>query len=226
MQEMARQLQATPTEKKPKSNWEAATIELHSASGGSLVSRLFSSSRQKPVRVNAKKSCYYGPHIRWVIEVPVSVFVTEKGATWVGPQQDFYVETESGVVGGKKWGDAVLWCESLLGKRANENSDLDTLLARFDKEVDGNALMTAYNGGYPRGESYLKRLTDFRWVLLNIYGQMPDSGGDISGVQVEGNTVRLDLKGCTAESSATVWIDITTKKLLKAVEDGKQVFPK
>lgn len=225
--EKARQLEATPTKKMVKTGWQDTTVDVHSASGTSWLSWFSSTSRPKPMRVAAKRSCYVVLDGDFPADIVVTTFVTERGAIWLGPEQDFYVEIESVITGGKKWGQAILWCESLMNKRPNEKSDLATGLARFEKDVDGSSLAVACNGGPPPPtEAFLKRLTDLGGVLFGIYGSAPNSGGDVVAVQVEGNAVRLDLKGALDHPNGRAWIDIKTKKLLKAEKDGKQVFPK
>ena len=228
MQETVRQIEAAPTKKLRKTDWAAHTLEVQSASSKSWFSGLVSSSPTKSMRVLAKKARCCVTHTKLPADITVMAFVTDQGAIWLGPEQEFYVQTESGVVGGKVWGEAILWCESLINTRPNEHNDIDTILARFEKDIDGNKLAVAYNGGPPPPtESYLKRLTDLGEVLGTFYGARgPNDSGNVVSVRVEGHAVQLGLKGDSATSSATIVIDITTKQLLKAIVDGKQTFPK
>lgn len=227
MVEITRQIEASPTKKLQKTTWEDTAIDVPLARPPSFFGRFFASGPQKSARVAAKKSSYLVPYHVTVAEIAVCVFVTDQGAIWLGPTQDFYIETGIGVVGGRKLGHGMLWTESMVNKRANEKSDVHSVITRFEKEVAGNSLVVAYNGGPGApSEVLLKRLTNLAGVFRDIYAPSTDEGADIASVQAEGNTARLDLKGYSGESSGTVWIDIKSKRLLKAEENGKQVFPK
>ncbi|MBI5395807.1 MAG: hypothetical protein HZA91_10960 [Verrucomicrobia bacterium] len=205
-------------------SWEEVTLEVHSMTN-------------RPVeRVRARASRHIA---RFTFrgetkpaDVTVTVFATKSGRVWVGPEQLFYIETESGIVGGKMWGESkILWCESLINKAENQRSDLDSAVGRFEKEVSGPRLFDAYNGYALRSdEEQIKLITPFNRVLINFLGSTsgnPECEYKVRVVDVIGNTLCLDMKGprkrCPA---ATLWIDIKSRKVVKAVENGKQVFPK
>ena len=219
-----RQLEASPMKKFQKAEWQDTTVNVHSSGGGSWFGWLSSSRQKEPRRVAAKQSCYLAPHTGIAVEIPVVIFITDSDATWLGPAQDFYVETDSGIVGGKAWGDAILWCRSLTDKRPDNKPNFAGIMTRFEMEVDGNILDTAYNGG-AQHEPYLKRLTNLRDVFAKTNRMLASRPSDpkIETAEVHGNTVRLEMK---EDDSVAVWIDIKTKKLLKAELNGKQVFPK
>jgi len=220
--ERAREIESMPTQKKQKSPWEPLTVDLYSTSG------------QKPVRIHAQESCYLTVAFRFRPgDCPVTAFVSPTGNVWVGPPQDFYIETERGIIGGKEQHSSeILWCKSMIQKHTKEKSNLDSVIRRFENEVDGRSLGIAsgfyedpHTGkdlpGTPEARS--KRETDLLDVLGDFYGARGNRGGRIAGIEVKDDTVRLDLKGA---GSATVWIDINSKKLLKAIKNGKQVWPK
>jgi len=236
IREIQRQAEACPTKKKLHSGWEPVTIELHSTSRG------------KPVRVAAKKSEYYAASSPSFALMPslehVTAFVTDRGNIWLGPALAFYIETEKGVVGAfRKRDDLIMWCESIFKRKPNEKPDLEAVIRRFENEVDGRTLRIAaghydmhpLTGLSPADQdASAKRVTDFIYGLGEFFlsgNSMPIATSSFPSVQVEGKTVRLGLKGrrrlgSGGNGSATVWIDIESKKVLKTEWDGKQVWPK
>jgi hypothetical protein len=127
------QIESLPTQKKQKRAWEPVTVELHSASRG------------KPVRVAAKKSSYVVVAMRFLpCEHAVTAFVSDRGNIWVGPEQVCYIETESTIMGATTPAlSTILWTDSMIKRHPKEKPDLDTVIRRFDKEVEGKKLRVA-----------------------------------------------------------------------------------
>jgi len=181
-------------------------------------------------QVRAKKMMYYF-YFRNPIgdrfAFSVTVFVTLRGQVWVGPKQEFYIETKSGVVGGKLEMGNIFWCHSLINKRAGEEMSLETALERLRQEVSLSNLEEAYQ--YSRDPELLrKRVTEIHDLFCDA-GVFAHSAilEEIGGVAVEMYTVRVDLKWqSTSRIIASAWIDIESRKLLKATAEGKRVYPK
>lgn len=175
--------------------------------------------------------------------VPVTAFVTATEQPWVGPEQDFYIETESGILGGTKWnGSSILWCESLVAKRKHQRNDLAAVLRRFRWEVSASRLADACDPEgdqrYPTfGETrpplmpqYRVKLLERRFTILsslskNFFGYLM-GGYDLQVSKMTGATITLDLRDKSGHVSATIWIDIKSREVVTAEENGKQVFPK
>jgi hypothetical protein len=206
-------LEAAPLKKMRVSGWQATTIQLHSTMG------------LAPQSLPARKACYFALVRKDLpCEINVVVFVTDRGVIWAGPERDFYIETKSGIVGGKRDFYRILWCNNLMNRRRKEKADLDSVVVGFENEVDADSLVIDYKHGPTQTkEEYLNRATRLIDFVPDMFGSF--RGGDIVAVQVEGNAVRLDLKGYKAGSSATVWIDIHSKKVMLANANGKQVYP-
>jgi hypothetical protein len=200
--------------------WQnAASPDVHSAAR-QQVGHFITKKASYRTQVNLLKD--------WCINVSVTAFVSDQGGIWAGPEQEFYVETQSGIVGGTLRHGILLWCESLVSKRANERCDINSVVARFEKEVDGPSLATAYNGGENRtAETLLKRLTDLReFLTYKFFRDAVNAGGVFQSSLITGDDLQLNLKSNDGLSTASLWLNLKTRKVVKSVVDGKQVFPK
>lgn len=208
------------------SEWKGITIDLHSTMQPGVI------------HVPAKKS-WFRCKILYLggASVPVTAFVTKKGNLWVGPEGagiNFYIETEKGVLRGFQQGlGEILWCESLVTMPRDPKISIDQLIAQFERHPDGDAIHDA--GIICRRETEKIRYTFFSEALdwdhrLRLPNQSAGLllGAGIVGIQVIGNTLRLELENKNPELNyaVSVWVDINSKKVLKAVEKGKQVYPK
>ena len=196
-----------PLDKILNQKWKDVTVQVH-LSG--VRTFLFGRSEQ----VHAKQNVYYSPRVM------VTVFVTPQGEVWVGPKQDFYIETPAGVVGGSFTDQDILWCDSLITKRPGETIGLDSALKRLKEEVDASKLEDA-DSRYPHDSKHiLKRVTELRdcFAGKNVFGVNSTGSEECCAVHVRLGTLRLDFKSI-ADPGATgsAWIDIKTKKLLKVV---------
>ena len=122
--------------------WKDVTIEL------------FSTCTNRIAQVRGKKSCYSGfsafyngdvpiPHSGMAVTITVTAFVTDSGKTWAGPGRDFYIETDSGIIGGENWSPLINWCHSLVSNRPGERLDLATVIRRFDQQAHEISLYDA-----------------------------------------------------------------------------------
>jgi hypothetical protein len=199
----------------------------------------------KSEQVHAKKTEYYFPIEPMVTAfMRVTVFVTPRGHVWAGPQQLFYIETQSGVIGGRFHLGNIFWCDSLLHKQPGEKLSLDSALKRLEREVDKSQLTKAYSKKTP------ERVTDTYEIFVGLlFSPEPDVGcEEVYGITLEGKVVRVDfrrpdtgeaclgdaygqhtlrqvdLKSLPPGPTGSAWIDIESKKLLRAAVNGKQVF--
>ena len=176
--------------KERKGNWEATTVELLSTKNAGIK------------RVAAKQCSY---KYRFALGHPdfgdasalITAFVTDSGETLAGPEQDFYIETDFGIVGGtvSKW---LIWCDSLVSKRAAEKESVDSLTARFEKQVGGYDISNAHSASVMDGGGYFSnsimegRYTFYSDFLGRDFDEKfvePD-GRAYRTVQVTGNTLQ------------------------------------
>lgn len=263
------------------SEWKPVTIELHST------------MQSGTVRVEGKKSLWelkttFPPGlvegVPWRIsKIPVIGFIAPQGGVWVGPEKEFYIESSAGVVGARYDG-GIYWFESLVYKWRQAKTTLEACLKLFERQIDGTTL-DLFSGGQavtPEGTPVTcarKQITDLSphldsEILLNMPPAPDSPPGDVhlTGFQVSGNMLRLDLKSRreglfilkgampTKESVlssgtvvqiraanqpskiltlkvpsssgrtrgqyvASVWIDIPTRKVIKAEENGRFMWP-
>jgi hypothetical protein len=114
-------------------------------------------------------------------------------------------------------------------KKELSSTNLDEAIKRFEEEKDVGALEAALNG-YPREER--KHLTDLRfafdlWAFTNgRYSSMLSSNVKILGIEVLNGKLKMKLENKASQFDGEAWIDLKTKKLVKAFESGKKVSPR
>jgi hypothetical protein len=211
--------QKTNLNKQLKASWSEEAISLNNV------------SKAARFEVKGKKADYEVPtRFGGPMVISVTAFASpESDQAWAGPAQDFYAEIPSGIVGGRiLLGGHLLWTDSLVPKKPSARSGTEDVIERLDKEVDGSKLVDAHTGGF--GPSRMKRLTPLQSVLKpEFFGETPFSmrTGQISvlAAEVDKGNLRLDLASPTGVFKASVWIDLKKRSIVRAVEDGKEVFP-
>lgn len=205
---------AEPLNKVRESEWKDVTVQLHLTGVTTL-----SGGRSEQVR--AKKANY---SVLWPgdlyerVFVPVTVFVTSRGEIWAGLEENVYIETELGVIGASLDLNDISWSESAIRKRTDGRCDIAEALDRFMQEVSESDLQAIRK----RSPS---RTTDLTPLTVS-FGAMANNGCEkISSASVTNGILRADFKSVWRDE-ASAWIDIKTKKVVKAVFNGKQVFPK
>lgn len=224
--DLGKEAKASSMEVLGHSEWKDVTVAVHST------------TEPKVFQVPARKSWFRCklPYLGGA-SVPVTAFVTKNGNAWIGPEgagTNFYIETEKGVLRGYYDGSGrLLWCESLVTMPSDSGISIDKVIAQFERKPDGDALFNA--GILCRQETEKIRYTFFAEALdwghrLRIANQPAGLvlGAGIVRAQVTGGMLRLELenKGHGLDYAASVWIDINSKKVVKAMEKGQQVYPK
>jgi hypothetical protein len=117
------------------SPWTPITVEMLSA------------TTRTSEKVPARKAIFEYSDIFGTRTVPSTVFVSPTSrAVWVGPEQEFYVETDSGIKGGKLNGGFLLWCDSLAQNQAVTN--IDAAIREFEDGRELGEMLTAKVPGY------------------------------------------------------------------------------
>ncbi len=147
-----------------------------------------------------------GPHGIQPADIDFVVFkLPRTGKVWVGWDMDFYVETASTIIGGilTSYG-SIQWHKDLAEPLDGE---VNAVITQFEQQVDNAKI---------KGESdqttYIRAMKP-GFFLLPICGQevMPK----FLGVQVSGGEMRLELENPETGGTASFWIDIKTRKVLK-----------
>jgi len=204
---------------------------------------------QPPVKVVGKKAqCkvtgqYFGPN-EFAI-APFTVFVTDGGEVWAGPEQSYYLETASGVIGIRTRSRAIEWCESLVSKQKDKTA-LEEILRHVESTMTAQEIRSGVKAGTDRNNSrdrftgldMLQSIYFCPNAVDNLHVAFSTITGlhtvNVAAIRVEGGELHMELRDGKypgvniplGRYSATVWIDIKTRKVTKAIENGKQVFPK
>jgi len=145
-------------------------------------------------------------------DVPVVAFkIPQSGKVWIGWQMDFYVETESNIIGGMLtyWG-YVNWHTNLAVEPFDE--DLNQAIDRFEQRISDSRITGASNR-----QTDIDSQTRERSPVLNGLYEIPGATGRVMpqfvGLDVETNTLRLDLENPDTGKQASYWIDLKTRKV-------------
>ncbi|MCX6897806.1 MAG: hypothetical protein NT105_03825 [Verrucomicrobia bacterium] len=242
------------------SEWKPVTIKIHSTMQAAVV------------RVEGKKSLW-GLEVAWPLAVkgifapstpkdPVVGFITPRGNIWVGREKHFYIESSAGVVGAD-YKNGIVWFESMVARKGQDKTTLDDCLKLFEREIDGDtlALFGSDIEMAADGTRTLCPLTHFTGLIppldpeilrepMPLEPTSPPGDVHLNGIQVTGNTLRLDLKsrrdglfqlneavlnpnklqnfspkGWRGQYVASVWIDIPTRKVINAKENARSTWP-
>jgi len=141
--------------------------------------------------------------------------------------KDFYVETDLGIVGvmGGIFVGTIIWQDNSI-MQATPAIKLNDLIEQFDRQINMQSAAAR-----AASELWMKTRMNFRsyfrdWFFYQEVGASMSGSTLIQNVEVHGGRMRLDFTSEALHIPGSVWIDLNTWKLVKAVEDGKQVYPK
>jgi hypothetical protein len=162
---------------------------------------------------------------------PVTAFVaSESQHVWVGPIREVYVDTGSGVIGLSNASGAIYWMESMIDPERDGKVSLDEVISEFHESVSMAKLFLAK--GHPSSNEWARRhITHLReffnrgFFFLAVDQPQQITNVQITGVDVSGDTLRLDLENPRVKRKGSVWLDLTTRKVTKAVDGSEQTFP-
>ena len=152
-------------------------------------------------------------------DLPVTAFVLPNSTkAWVGYQHDAYVELDSGIVGlmVRDSSGFIDWRNSIVQNAKSK----DALLA---------AAPTAETLRLSLSE---KERTDIRNIFADsdffAAGPRAANAGkiEVSGIDFADDLLKIELENLTTSRQGQVWIDPQTREIRKAMENGKQTFPK
>lgn len=203
----------TTMNKRIKEGWRQATC------------KFLRRDEREPVSVTCKRAVYEIEFKEGMFHsVAVTAFLSPQSRIpWLGPEQEYYVETDTGVTGFQMRTGNVLWCESLakvLGQQSSGKWTVDGLLTAFEENVSGTALFEASVASNPKTEA--EHTTDLRPAIKTLwfFADRPFSSGvgfpRIVAAERNNGQLRLDLTNQTGELKAAVLVDIKTRKAVLA----------
>ena len=165
---------------------------------------------------------------RFPMQFPTIAFSDVKnGSVYVGNEADFYIETDSSIIGGTlELGGAIRWSESLI-LGIKKGWKVDNVIDAFEKQVDGKKWVKTWRSSpvEPFQKIYLAPILGSDFVAASP--TVSQIGQPIlDKVSVNDGILNLDLENQTKTIKASIWIDIKSFKIKKAIRNGEQVFPK
>ncbi|HEY5232827.1 MAG TPA: HEAT repeat domain-containing protein [Verrucomicrobiae bacterium] len=209
------QLDEILRQKYPRLDEDAAPVQMTDSTHWTLETNTLPGIKSPPLLI--KRASFrmraMGQHPIQTTNVDFIAFkAPQSGKIWIGWDMDFYVETDSTIIGGMlpPWGE-VYWHEDL-AEPAEEN--LDAAIQQFEQRVNASKI---------KGES--RQQTDIRNPAKPAFFSMPGTGQEVMpkflGVQVNGATMELDLENPETGGIGNFWIDVKTRKILKMIEKDK-----
>jgi hypothetical protein len=151
---------------------------------------------------------------------------------WIGVTQDFYLATDSGVVGGRL-SDAVdgtlFWSESLTLPGLTGRESFEEIIKHFESVVDVNLLEDAFRG-YRKPETD-RQTTDLKYLRPHFFIPPLGFGGQmgytilLDHLEFDRDHIQLTMRNKTMKRSGEIWIEIKSRKVIKAMENDEQTFP-
>jgi|GEM_PF-6130233 len=151
----------------------------------------------------------------------VAVADNVTGNVWVGKKSDLYVETGSGIVGiSLPYSGVLIWDRGLMTSMRSKET-VDDLVKRFETKADLTQLIKIYDP-----------VTDLRPALdPTFFSTLPGSAADVKGAriksyQIADGELELEMENPARVHTATLWIDLAQRTIVKVIQDGEQVIPK
>jgi hypothetical protein len=132
----------------------------------------------------------------------------------------FYVSGRDNLTGFTVGPGVLVWSTNYL--RLPDSSSTYSLISLFEEQFDGDKI---------RQES-LKRLNDRISLQPAVprfwFSDGPNPGGasvrlDIKSVEVNDAVMRLEIRNPSTRKSATIWLDLHGKKVLRSIVDGQEM---
>lgn len=156
-------------------------------------------------KVTGKEGTRYWPQLAFVCP--------DTGNTWIGPEYPVYVETSTGLFGLKATG-GLRWYECAVVKEYAFKLPLfDDLLLRYQKEAAHFYVISENAAFY-----YPSDVVDSGFFITGS-----NSGVLIPHASLTAGILQVDM--VNSPFHATLWIDVRSREIIRAVRDGKQLFP-
>lgn len=156
-------------------------------------------------KVTGKEGTRYCPQLAFVCP--------DTGNTWIGPEYPVYVETSTGLYGLKATG-GLRWYECTVVKEYAFKLPLfDDLLLRYQNEAAHFYVISENAAFY-----YPSDVIDSDFFIIASNG-----GVLIPHASLTAGILQVDM--VNSPFRATLWIDVRSREIIRAVRDGKQLFP-
>jgi len=188
--------------------WSEATNVLWLATGQSRPAQ----SKETPIRFEVP------PHDSFKIPI-VALVDGVTGNEWIGKKADLYVENGRHIVGiSLPYSGMLLWDAGLLNS-VRSGDTVDGVIARFETDPDLGRLIRTYDP-----------VTDLRPILgpgffSKAAGADPGSAR-IRGYKLVDGELQLEMESDGKAHTATVWVDVEKRSVVKVIKDGEQILPK
>jgi hypothetical protein len=161
----------------------------------------------------------------------ITAFIaSESQHVWIGPTREVYIDTSSGVIGLRIGTGTIRWMESMIDPERHGKVPLDEAISEFHETVTMPKLNLANdhpssNEWDRRHITHLEEAFNRGFFFLAVDQPQQITNVKITGVDVSGDALRLDLENPRVKRKGSVWLDLTTRKVTKAFEGDEQSFP-
>jgi hypothetical protein len=171
--------------------------------------------------IQGKRSTYqFQINSNQFFDIPVSIFTNEKtGHIWAGRSASFYIETDSCIFGLTLVGGALRY-EKSWNVKITDKEEAEALEKTFERQFDPSILLRP---SWPVVD--LRRILNPWFFTAVPMGSQPGKA-KIQRIRTEHKQLQLDLVSPTGMYKASVWINLVNWEVIKAVENGKPVYPK
>jgi len=188
---------------------------------------------QEAIKIDAKKTTYQYGEEGLNARVVVSFLLPESKRLWIGPEQDFYVQFDTNVMGVQiTRGDMnkIFWRESMHPNPNDEfNGSIEEAIDSFDSNIDNAKLLRAVlsdDVDLDKNLTYLPDRISDNSFFMAAPGASNVGDMKLAGFGMDNNDVRFDIENLTTGNKASVWVEFESKKITKVKENGKQTYPK
>lgn len=141
----------------------------------------------------------------------IAFFDPKTRKLFVGLESDLYIEANGRIFGGEIVpGGELRWHDSFVSEL--KTGGLNAAIVEFAKTTDNLRLVYDFES-FTKVGGPVDTSSWPQWAIVHI-----------DQVEVRGNELKLDVVIRSAHSKATVWIDLDTRKIVRAVTDGKQTY--
>lgn len=174
-----------------------------------------------------------GKDLQWP-QLEICAFLTKPShLPWLGAPQDIYLAEPKAVTGVRlRPGHGIQFTPSLVKGDGERSETLASLKLHAEGQLDYKAAVGLYTGSDPKTGVNVSTVIDLRDVfkrsLFRISGSSlrPEEWQRIVSYKIVDDSLQIDLDRVGNMDTGSVWIRLTDKNLLRAVENGDQVFPR
>ena len=211
------------TTKKYFDKWQGTQFTVYSASNGAMqVATGIATIVRRPTEPEK-----HG--------LPFQVFMTDRThAVWAGAPQHIYIEEERAILGVKfiPYSGILLVPSLNVGINATD-TDMSSMAKKTEAAIDyknafGHSVgKSGYDAKFLEGTTFVGLRGVFGAVLFrnDSSAVTPSEIQNITAFAIDNGILKMDIARAEGRSTGSVWIRIKERTLLRAEENGVQVFP-